>query len=239
LRFGEALQNHKLLSAKYTELVTTGKVETGQPGRKYAYGFGDEIFAGKHIVGHNGGGPGIGANFDRFPELGYTAVTLTNYDPPDMMPVIMKIRELIPITPSLTAGQSQQQKPGNQSEQEVRRLEREWLDAYEQHNAAAMDRIVADNFVITQVNGTMQSKAEILADLKASRESTLASSTFSTEDVQARVYGDTVILIGRVIQRNDRDGQTRIMQSRYTDTYVKQQGRWQVVASQLTRIPQQ
>jgi CubicO group peptidase (beta-lactamase class C family) len=240
LRFSVALREHKLLSQKYTETVTTGKVDTGGAGRKYAYGFGEEESNGRHIVGHNGGGPGIGANFDMFPELGYTAVTLTNYDPPDMMPVIMKIRELIPITPSLTAGQSQQQKPGNQSEQEVRRLEREWLDAYEQHNAAAMDRIVADNFVITQVNGTMQSKAEILADLKASRESSLPSSTFSTEDVQARVYGDTVILIGRVIQRSsDRDGQKRIIQFRYTDTYVKQQGRWQVVASQLTRIPQQ
>jgi len=37
---------------------------------KYAYGFGDKVVAGKHIVGHNGGNPGIAANFDMFPELG-------------------------------------------------------------------------------------------------------------------------------------------------------------------------
>ena len=100
LRFAVALRGHKLLSQKYTEIVTTGKVEMGGPGRKYAYGFGEEESNGRHIVGHNGGGPGIGANFDMFPELGYTAVILTNYDPPDMMPVVMKIRELIPTTPS-------------------------------------------------------------------------------------------------------------------------------------------
>lgn len=100
LRFAVALRGHKLLSQKYTEIVTTGKVEMGGPGRKYAYGFGEEVSNGRHIVGHNGGGPGIGANFDMFPELGYTAVILTNYDPPDMMPVVMKIRELIPTTPS-------------------------------------------------------------------------------------------------------------------------------------------
>ena len=51
---------------------------------------------GRRIVGHNGGGPGIGANFDIFTGLGYTAVILGNYDPPAMMPVVMKIRELLP-----------------------------------------------------------------------------------------------------------------------------------------------
>ena len=96
LKFGLALQNHKLLSQKYTEIVTTGKVEPGGPDRKYGYGFGEEMNNGRRIVGHNGGGPGIGANFDIFTTLGYTAVILGNYDPPAMMPVVKEIRELLP-----------------------------------------------------------------------------------------------------------------------------------------------
>ncbi len=96
LRFSVALQSHKLLSQKYTEIITTGKVEPGGPGRKYGYGFGEEISNGRRIVGHNGGGPGIGANFDIFTQLGYTAITLGNYDPPATMPVVRKIRELLP-----------------------------------------------------------------------------------------------------------------------------------------------
>jgi ABC-type sugar transport system substrate-binding protein len=48
------------------------------------------------VVGHNGGSPGIAANFEMYTELGYTAVILSNYDPPAMMPIIMKIREAIP-----------------------------------------------------------------------------------------------------------------------------------------------
>lgn len=51
---------------------------------------------GKHIVGHNGGAQGIAANFDMYPELGYTAVLLMNSDPPTMMPIIKGIRERIP-----------------------------------------------------------------------------------------------------------------------------------------------
>jgi D-alanyl-D-alanine carboxypeptidase len=96
LKFHTALRTNKLLNAEYTKIMTTGKVEAGGPIGKYAYGFGDKIFAGKHIVGHNGGSPGIAANFEMYPELGYTAIILMNADPPAMMPVIMKIRELLP-----------------------------------------------------------------------------------------------------------------------------------------------
>ncbi len=96
VKFGEALRGHKLLDEEHTKIVTTGKVDAPGPIGKYAYGFGDKIFAGKHIVGHNGGFPGIAAQFDMFPELGYTIVILMNADPPTMMPVIMKLRELLP-----------------------------------------------------------------------------------------------------------------------------------------------
>ena len=96
LKFHMALKNHKLLTEEYTKLVTTGKVEAGGPVGRYAYGFGDKMFDGKHIVGHNGGSGGIAANFEMYPELGYTSILLMNADPPAMMPVIMGIRQRIP-----------------------------------------------------------------------------------------------------------------------------------------------
>ncbi|MBA4182685.1 MAG: beta-lactamase family protein [Acidobacteria bacterium] len=128
LKFALALQNNKLLSKKFTEIVTTGKFDVGGPMGKYAYGFGDKIFNGKHIVGHNGGGPGIGANFDMFPELGYTAIIFSNLDSPAMFPIITKIRELIPGGSQTVSQQTQKQqneKPLCQAEQEVRKLEPE------------------------------------------------------------------------------------------------------------------
>jgi CubicO group peptidase (beta-lactamase class C family) len=96
VKFHTALRSYKLLNEEYTRLVTTGKVDTGGPIGRYAYGFGDKVFEGKHIVGHNGGSPGIAANFEMYPELGYTAVILMNSDPPSMMPVIMGIRQRLP-----------------------------------------------------------------------------------------------------------------------------------------------
>jgi len=96
VKFHMALRSHKLLNEEYTKLVTTGKVDTGGPIGRYGYGFGDKVFGGKHIVGHNGGSAGISANFEMYPELGYTAVLLMNSDPPAMMPVIMGIRQRLP-----------------------------------------------------------------------------------------------------------------------------------------------
>jgi D-alanyl-D-alanine carboxypeptidase len=96
LKFQLALSGKKLLNREYTDIVTTGKIEAGGPIGKYAYGFGDKIVDGKHIVGHNGGWPGVAANVDLFPELGYTAIILLNTDPPAMMPIIMRLRQLIP-----------------------------------------------------------------------------------------------------------------------------------------------
>jgi CubicO group peptidase (beta-lactamase class C family) len=93
LKFDQALRTHKLLSAKYTEIVTTGKVDA--PFGKYAYGFGNEIFNGKRFFGHNGGAPGVAAQYDAYPETNYTLIVLGNYDPPAIFPTVEQLRELL------------------------------------------------------------------------------------------------------------------------------------------------
>jgi CubicO group peptidase (beta-lactamase class C family) len=93
LKFSIALRHHKLLSAQYTDIVTAGKVDA--PFGKYGYGFGDVYFNGVHSFGHNGGAPGISTQFDVYPDLGYTVIVLSNYDPPAMVKVLSKIRMLI------------------------------------------------------------------------------------------------------------------------------------------------
>ncbi len=121
-------------------------------------------------------------------------------------------------------------------EQKVRNLEREWLDAYEQRDAAAMERILADDFTITHGDGQTQSKRQVLESLKAREKGALPASKFATEAVQARVDGDTVVLTGRLVQKSERGGQAMTMQFSYTDTYTQRNGRWQVITSRLTRL---
>lgn len=124
------------------------------------------------------------------------------------------------------------------AEDEVRRVEREWLDAYEQRDSEAMQRIVADDFIIYFLDGATQTKNDILAMLERGRAASRPSPKFVTEDVRARAYGETVILTGRVVTISKRaDGTERREASRYTDTYVRRDGRWQVVSSHLGNVP--
>jgi CubicO group peptidase (beta-lactamase class C family) len=79
LRFSIALQRQELLSVEMTEILLTGRAEMG-PGMDYAYLFGVGGSGAHRSYGHNGGAPGISADFAFYPELEITLVVLSNYD---------------------------------------------------------------------------------------------------------------------------------------------------------------
>jgi D-alanyl-D-alanine carboxypeptidase len=79
-KFAAALQEHKLLNAEYTDLLTTGK--PGTPDNSYAYGFGDRKVNGIRCFGHGGGAPGMNGDLKICPANGYVVAVLANLDPP-------------------------------------------------------------------------------------------------------------------------------------------------------------
>ena len=81
LKFATALQTNKLLKPQYTEMLTTGKVETPN-GSKYAYGFQEAMVNGTRCFGHGGGAPGMNGELKICPGPGYVVAVLANLDPP-------------------------------------------------------------------------------------------------------------------------------------------------------------
>jgi len=79
-RFAAALEQHKLLDAHSTELLTTGK--PGTPDNSYAYGFADQKINGTRCFGHGGGAPGMNGQLEICPSNGYVVAVLANMDPP-------------------------------------------------------------------------------------------------------------------------------------------------------------
>ncbi|NND45971.1 MAG: beta-lactamase family protein [Xanthomonadales bacterium] len=79
LRFAQALYDGSLIDEQHREIMTTYKVPFPDGGG-YAYLYMDGRINGQRFVGHNGGAPGINAEFAHFPELGYTLVVLANQD---------------------------------------------------------------------------------------------------------------------------------------------------------------
>jgi D-alanyl-D-alanine carboxypeptidase len=82
LRFANAVTNHKVLDAKNTELLTTGKVNTARE-VKYAFGFmDDDTDATMRHFGHGGGAPGMNGDLEIYPQNGYVIAVMSNLDPP-------------------------------------------------------------------------------------------------------------------------------------------------------------
>ncbi|HTV20289.1 MAG TPA: alpha/beta fold hydrolase [Polyangiaceae bacterium] len=86
LAFANALEGHRLLDERHTELATTGKVPTPDGGR-YAYGFSDGTpLPGLRCIGHNGGSAGASARMRicRAPDdpSSQVVIVLSNLDPP-------------------------------------------------------------------------------------------------------------------------------------------------------------
>jgi D-alanyl-D-alanine carboxypeptidase len=82
LKFANAVTNHKVLDARNTELLTTGKVNTAR-GVKYAFGFmDDDTDATVRHFGHGGGAPGMNGDLEIYPQNGYVIAVLSNLDPP-------------------------------------------------------------------------------------------------------------------------------------------------------------
>ncbi len=95
LKFDKSLRKHKLLNAKYTDVLFTPRVDSTFGG-KYAYGFFVRS-GGKEdsIVGHDGESPGINAQLDMYLNTGYSVIVLSDYDPPAARNIAAKLQELI------------------------------------------------------------------------------------------------------------------------------------------------
>jgi ketosteroid isomerase-like protein len=123
-----------------------------------------------------------------------------------------------------------------QDERELKRLEDQWLGSYLRGDKATFDRIVAESFTGTDESAIVRSKAQERELIQAPPASVKTSLT--NEDVQVRIYGDTAIVTGRIVVKTQFSGQAEInFQTRFTDTFLRRQERWQVVARHYSRLP--
>jgi len=120
-------------------------------------------------------------------------------------------------------------------EQEIIKLERERLDAYARADREAFNRIVADDFTMTHSDGGVFDKAQERDVLRPSTASRPLPALI-IEDIRVRAYGDAAVITGRLVEQGERVGRVSL---HFTNTYVRRQGRWQIVAGQLTRLPQE
>ncbi|MGB7924348.1 MAG: nuclear transport factor 2 family protein [Pyrinomonadaceae bacterium] len=116
-------------------------------------------------------------------------------------------------------------------EQELLELERQWAEAYARSDLPLLHRLWADDFVCTNAFREIKSKTQALESMR----SEMTYEHFITFDVQGRVFGDTAVAIGRAIVGGQYKGEDISGQYHYTNTYAQREGRWQAIASHVTR----
>lgn len=98
LSFSKALMQNKLLSDYMIKTVLMPHVLEGsknEQSKYYGYGFQIWDINGLKRIGHPGRFAGINVRFDIFPDLDYTVIVLSNYDPPSAFDIAEKATELI------------------------------------------------------------------------------------------------------------------------------------------------
>lgn len=127
------------------------------------------------------------------------------------------------------------QKPADAgaAEKEIRQLEEQLRDAAVKADTAAFERLLADEYTSTNMNGLTRSKAEIIADLKSGAQKT---ESVSLDNVKVRTYGDAAVLTADRTTKSMLRGQDNSGRQREIRVFVKRNGRWQAVAMQTTPI---
>ncbi len=103
LSFARALWQRRLLDSSFTGIATSAKVPLPASAASgsasadfYCYGLGETVLNYQRIVWHNGGGPGISTDLDTYPDLGWVAIRLENYDIAGLAsPIDTLVREIL------------------------------------------------------------------------------------------------------------------------------------------------
>jgi len=117
---------------------------------------------------------------------------------------------------------------------EIDHLEDHWREAILNRNVAAMDALLASDYMAITANGTLESKDETLARM---RSGALRFTSIEFTDRKVRFYGSTALVTSRAeVTGATPDGELK-GSYRYTRVYVRDPGGvWRIVSFEASRI---
>ena len=120
-------------------------------------------------------------------------------------------------------------------EQALLTLETAWSQAVVNREVAILDRFYAEEYIFTNEDGVASNKAKEIADITSG---TFRLNSFRFSDLKVRLYGDVALVTGQnnITGRWEDIAKDVSGPYRFTDVFVKRDGRWQCVASQSSPI---
>ena len=141
---------------------------------------------------------------------------------------VLAVGVLCLVVVSLAAGKS-----AANVEDEIRKLEQDCAQATIKSGATAADQCEADDIIKTDPSGGVTDKAQGKME-RSSGDLTFESMELS--DMTVHVYGDTAIAAGTNNLHGTYKGQSISGKYRFTDTWVKRNGKWRIVAEAVETV---
>ena len=117
---------------------------------------------------------------------------------------------------------------------EILAIENQWATAIERQDAAAFERLAAEDFRFIDENGRVLNRAQYIADRSHNPDNVESA---VQDEIEVRQYGDAAIATGRSTLHGTRNGAPFVYRFRWTDVYVRRARGWQPVSAQLTALP--
>ena len=120
-----------------------------------------------------------------------------------------------------------------ETKKEVLKFEDERMQAMQRGDTETLDRMFADEVAWTTPGGELLTKAQVLANIKSQTQQYL---TVNHDDRRLHVYGNTVVLTVHSVSTARYKGNTFNYPRRFTNVYLKRDGRWQLIAHTPTPV---
>lgn len=144
---------------------------------------------------------------------------------------------LVLVVAVVAVSQAQKDRTGQSSEaatQVLISVENNWVDALVKSDMTALDSILADTYADTDEHSRRGGKQEVFSFLKSGD---LKLESIKLSDMQVYIYGDAAVVIGNSEQAGSFLGGPIAAKIFFTDTFVKQNGKWRAVASHRSVAP--
>src|ERR1700678_98892 len=112
-------------------------------------------------------------------------------------------------------------------------LEKAWNQTYKSGDIKALSTILDNSLVLVEDDGSLKTKSEFLASVKAS---SVNQEQVAPESLTVRVFGSTAIAIGVIAVKETKAGKSVIRRERFIDTWINKNGVWICIATDATPI---
>jgi len=116
-------------------------------------------------------------------------------------------------------------------EEELLKLEEQFSEAIIKNDPEAIERLVADEWIIINADAGIIDKERFLGVIKSG---TLTHEMMESDDMRVRVYGDSAVVTAITRTKGKFMGQEFSTEERATDFFVRFDGQWRCVLTQLT-----